>query len=137
MPGLVNFKYPESSGLELSESEYEPGRVILMAPDIRAQATGARLVFLSATRTTEDPRTGYASQPGLVADFLTAGAASVIVNFWAGDGGADTHFVTDYYRHLKETENIADALRKTKLEHMKSRRENGIYDWAGYQLYIR
>jgi len=137
MPGLVNLKYPEDSGLELSESEYEPGRVILMAPEIRAQPLGARLVFLSSTRITEDPRTNFSSQPGLVADFLSAGAASVIVNFWAGDAGSDLRFITDFYKALKESGNIAGSLRKARLTYMDMGRDNGIYDWAGYQVFVR
>jgi len=137
MPGLVNLKYPEDSGLELSESEYEPGRVILMAPEIRAQQLDARLVFLSSTRATEDPRTGFSSQPGLVADFLSAGAASVIVNYWAGDAGSDLRFITDFYHALKESGNVAASLRTARLAYLGNGRENGIYDWAGYQLYVR
>lgn len=137
MPGLVNLKYPEDSGLELSESEYEPGRVILMAPDIRAQKLDARLVFLASTRTTEKPRTNFSSKPGLVADFLAAGAGSVIVNNWAGDSGSDSRFITGFYRALEDTGNIAGALRRARLAYLKNSRDNGIYDWAGYQLYIR
>lgn len=136
MPGLVNLKYPEESGLELSESEYEPGRVILMAPEIRAQKMGARLVFLSATRTTEEPRTDFSSQPGLVADFLSAGAVSVIVNTWSGDAGSDLRFLSDFYQALKGSGDIAASLRKARLAFLVSGRENGIYDWAGYQLYV-
>jgi len=137
MPGLVNLKYPEDSGLELSESEYEPGRVILMAPEIRAQQMGARLVFLSATRSTEDPRTGFSSQPGLVADFLSAGAASVIVNYWSGEAGSDLRFITDFYRALKGSGNIATSLHEARLAYLGNSRENGNYDWAGYQVYVR
>ncbi len=137
MPGVINLKYPDESGLELSESEYEPGRVILMAPEIRSQSLGAGLVFLSSTKITEKPRSGFNSQPGLVADFMSAGARTVIVNFWAGNAESDTLFVTDFYQALKASGNIAGSLRKSRLQYLKSSRDNGLYDWAGYQLYIR
>jgi CHAT domain-containing protein len=137
MPGIINLKYPDESGLELSESEYEPGRVILMAPDIRVQSLGAGLVFLSSTRISENPRSGFSNRPGLVADFMTAGAGSVIVNFWATDAESDAPFITDFYRTLKDSGNIAGSLRKARLQYLKSGRDDGLYDWAGYQLYIR
>lgn len=137
MPGIINLKYPDESGLELSESEFEPGRVIMMAPDIRAQGLGAGLVFLSSTRLSENPRSGFSNRPGLVADFMTAGAGSVIVNLQSGDTESDVSFITDFYRALKDSGNIAGSLRKARLQYLERSRDNGLYDWTGFQLYIR
>jgi CHAT domain-containing protein len=108
-----------------------------MAPEIRAQQLGARLVFMSETRVTGDPATSFSSQPGLVADLLAAGAASVIVNYWAGDPGSDLGFITDFYDTLKNTGNVATSLRKARLAYLENSRANAIYDWAGYQVYVR
>jgi CHAT domain-containing protein len=137
MPGVINLKYPDDSGLELSESEYEPGRVVLMSTDVRSQKLVASLVFLSSTRSADSPRSDFGSQPGLVADFFSAGARSVVVNFWATNAESDALFITDFYRTLKDSGNISESLRKSRLQYLKNSRENGLYDWAGYQLYIK
>ncbi len=137
MPGLINLKYPGESGLELSENEYGPGRVVLRPETIRTQKLSAGMVFLSSTRITGSPLSGFSSQPGFVSDFITAGAGSVVVNFWAGDAESDEGFITDFYRALQASGDIAESLRESRLRYLKNHRTNGLYDWAGYQLYIR
>ena len=137
MPGIINLKYPSASGLELSESEYGPGRVILQSQAIRGQDLSAELVFMSSTRVTESPVSDFSSHPGLVSGFVEAGAGSVIVNLWAGEGESGVTFVSDFYNTLRASGDIAASLRKTRLRHLKQQRADGIHDWAGYQLYIR
>jgi len=136
-PGVINLEYPGDSGLELSESEYEPGRGVLMAADIRSQKLSASLVFLSSTRLVEGPRSDFASQPGLVSDFISAGAHSLVVNFWAANTESDARFINDFYRALQDSGNISESLRRSRLQYLKNSRGNSLYDWAGYQLYIR
>lgn len=137
MPGLINLKYPNESGLELSESENGPGRVILRPEAIRSQKLSAELVFLSSTRINESPLSAFSSHPGLVSAFMSAGAGSVIANLWAADAESDTGFVTEFYRALQASGDIAGSLHKTRLRYLKDQRADGLYDWAGYQLYIR
>ncbi len=136
MPGLINLKYPYESGLELSEGEYEPGRMVLKPQDIRAQKLEASLVFLSSTRSAGAPVSNYSNQPGLVSDFIAADAGAVIVNFWPGDAGSNETFMTDFYRKLKASGAIAESLHEARLEYMQRSRADGLYDWAGYQLFI-
>lgn len=137
MPGFINLKYPGASGLELSESEYGPGRVVLQSQAIRAQDLSADLVFMSSTRISGRPFSDFSSHPGLVSGFIGAGAGAVIVNLWAGDAESDVGFVSDFYIALNSSGDIAASLRKTRLRYLKQQRANGIHDWAGYQLYIR
>ena len=137
MPGLIDLKYPNESGLELSESEYGPGRVVLRPETIRAQKLSAGMVFLSSTRITGGPLSGFSSWPGFISDFIAAGAGSVVVNFWSGDDESDEGFITDFYRTLQASGDTAQSLRESRLRYMKNNRTNGLYDWAGYQLYIR
>jgi len=137
MPGLINLKYPNESGLELSESEYGPGRVILRSEAIRSQNLSAELVFLSSTTISKSPLSGFSVQPGLVSSFMNAGAGSVIANLWAGDAGSDKGFITDFYRTLQASGDIVGSLHETRLRYLKDGRADGTYDWAGYQLYIR
>ena len=136
MPGLVNLEYPEDSGLELSESEYEPGRVPLRPRDLRSQSLSARLAFLSSTRYTGDTPSDFSIEPGLVSDLMSSGAGSVIANLWAGDAESNRNLISDFYRTLETSGNIADSLRESRLRYLESEREKGLYDWAGYQLYI-
>ena len=137
MPGLINLRYPEESGLELSESEYGPGRVVLQSLAIRAQELSAGLVFMSSTRTRGRPLSDFSSHPGLVSAFMEAGAGSVIANLWADGAESGVGFVSDFYRELQGRGDIAGSLQKTRLRYLKSQGANGIQDWAGYQLYIR
>jgi CHAT domain-containing protein/tetratricopeptide (TPR) repeat protein len=137
MPGLINLKYPFESGLELSEGEYEPGRMVLKPRDIRTQKLDAGLVFLSSTRSAGEPVSGYSHQPGLVSDFITAGARAVIVNLWPGDAESNETFISDFYRKLKVSGNIAESLQESRLKYLQKNRDDNLYDWAGYQLFIR
>jgi len=137
MPGLIDLKYSNESGLELSESEYGPGRVVLQSLAIRAQELSAGLVFMSSTRTRGRPLSDFSSHPGLVSAFMEAGAGSVIANLWADGAESGVGFVSDFYRELQGRGDIAGSLQKTRLRYLKSQGANGIQDWAGYQLYIR
>jgi CHAT domain-containing protein len=136
MPGVINLEFPLESGLELSESEYEPGRMVLRPQDIRSQKLAAGLVFLSSTRSTGKPLSGFSSQPGLAADFADAGAHCVIVNFWSDAGRSDEVFIADFYRRLKGSGDIAESLHESRLRFLENGRANDSYDWAGYQVFI-
>lgn len=136
MPGIIDLEYPEQSSLELSGNEYNPGRALLWPEDIRSQQMDARLVFLSATRTNNAPPSGFSSQQGLISDFTDAGAHSVIANLWATDGKAAEAFITDFYAELEASGNIASSLNDAKQRYIKNNRNNGLYDWAGFQLFV-
>ncbi|MGB5488306.1 MAG: CHAT domain-containing protein, partial [Lysobacterales bacterium] len=132
-----NLKFPGNSVLELSEGEYDPGRMVLKPEDIRSQKLAAGLVFMSSTRLFESPLSDFTSQPGLVSDFVDAGARCVAVNFWSNDAESNEVFIADFYRRLQSLGNIAESLRTSRLQYLKNNRDNGLYDWAGYQLFIR
>ena len=135
MPGIIDLKYPGQSSLELSGTEFSVGRVLLKPRDIQSKKLQANLVFLSATSVREAPLSGFSSQPGLISDFIDAGAQSVIARSWASKGGIGEAFIGDFYGKLRASGNIADSLANAKREYLKANRANGLYDWAGYQLY--
>lgn len=137
MPGVVNLQYPGASGFELSESEYEPGRMVLRPQAIRTQKLSAGLVFMSSTRLIEKPISDFSSQPGLVADFIQAGARSVIVDFWSVNTESNNAFITDFYNRLQRSGNITTSLRDARLKYLKNNLANGLYDWAAYQVFIK
>jgi CHAT domain-containing protein len=136
MPAVIDLGYPRKSSLELSGAENRPGHESLRPVDIRSQELDARLVFLGSSRWINEPLSGFSTWPGLVADFLTAGASSVIANTWANSGQTDVTFKTDFYRELEVSGDIAKSLRDAKLQYLKHHRDDGLYDWAGYQLFI-
>jgi len=136
MPGKIDLKYPEQSSLELSEDQSDPGRVYFKPKDIQSQELAADLVFLSATGTRDFPLSGFSSQPGLVSDFIDAGANSVIARLWAGYGGITEDFITNFYHQLEVSGDLADSLANTKRHYLKNNHDSGLYDWAGYQLFI-
>ena len=135
MPGIIDLKYPDQSGLELSGTEFSTGRISLQPRDIQANKLQTDLVFLSATSVRETPLSGFSSQPGLISDFIDAGAHSVIARSWTSRGGIGESFISDFYRQLGISGNISAALANAKRDYLKSNRANGLYDWAGYQLY--
>ncbi len=136
MPGVIDLKFPDQSSLELSQNESDPRRGTFTGGDIRAQKLDARLVFLSATRTKGNPVSGFINQTGLISDFVDAGAHSVIANLWAADSSNADYFITDFYHKLEASGNIANALTGAKRQYLKNNRNTGLYDWAGYQVFI-
>ncbi len=137
MPGVIDLKYPGTSGFELSESEYEPGRVVLRPQAIRSQNLSARLVFMSSTRLIEKPLTDFSSQPGLVSDFLRAGADSVVVDFWSVNTESNNAFIADFYNRLQRTGDVSVSLRDARLNALKTQSGGDLYDWAFYQVFIK
>jgi len=137
MPGVINLQYPGASGFELSESEYEPGRVVLKPQAIRSQKLSAALVFMSSTRLIERPFSDFGSRPGLVSDFIDAGAGSVVVDFWSINTESNNALISDFYRRLQRSGNITTSLRDARLQYLKNNLDSGLYDWAGYQTFIK
>lgn len=137
MPGVINLKYPGASGFELSESEYEPGRGVLSPQAIRSQKLSAELVFMSSTRLIEQALSDFSSQPGLVSDFISAGAQSVVVDFWSINSESNNAFISDFYHRLQRSGNIRTSLRDARLQYLKNRLGSSLYDWAGYQVFIK
>jgi CHAT domain-containing protein/tetratricopeptide (TPR) repeat protein len=135
MPGIIDLNYPEQSGLELSGDETSPRRAALTSADIRTRKMSAGLVFLSGTRMNGGPHSVFSSQPGLVSDFLEAGVNSVINSLWTVNGKFAEAFIVDFYRELKSAGNIADSIRTAKRRYLENNRDDGLYDWAAYQLY--
>jgi CHAT domain-containing protein len=136
MPAVIDLRDPQQSSFELSGNDIEPGRTSLRSVDIRSQKLRADLVFLSATGVREKPSSAFTAQPGLVSDFIDAGAHSVIARLWATPGGTSEAFIIDFYHQFETTGNIADSLLAAKRQSLKQNRVNGLYDWAGYQVFI-
>ncbi len=135
IPGSIDLKYPDQSVLELSGFEGGTGRASLYPYDIQSLGLRAGLVFLSATRVKQRPTSAFISQPGFVSDFFEAGVKAVIVRLWTSGGSVPQHFLKDFYFQLERSGSPAEALIYSKRRYIEKQRENGLYDWAGFQLF--
>ncbi len=136
MPGVINLKYPEQSSFELSGNEYNLERASIGPAEIRQQNLTAKLVFLSTTRMKEYSLSAFTHQAALISDLHHAGARAVIAGLWSLSGNAAEGFISDFYRRLERSDNIATALQAARLQYLGTNRENGLYDWASVQLFI-
>jgi CHAT domain-containing protein len=136
MPGVINLKYPEQSKLELSGDEDQLERATIGPTDIRQQPLSAKLVYLSTTRTQDHSRSNFSNQPALITDFQSAGAKAVIADLWGSNGRAAEALIMRFYNRLLQSKDISGSLRDAKLHYLRSQGHNGIYDWAGFQLFI-
>jgi len=135
MPGTIDLEFPVQSSIELSGTESLPHRTPYWSDDVQSQKMGAKLVFLSTSNMTGEPQSAFISQPGLISDFIDAGAQSVIAGFWKSGGRADEAFLVDFYRHLEASGDIANSLKDAKRQYLKANQDDGLYGWAGYQLF--
>lgn len=135
-PGIIDLDYPEQSRLELSGDEFSQGRTYFRPQDLGDGELNADLVFMSATRTMGEPHTGFNKQTGLVSGFIHKGATVVIASLWDNHGKATEAFVTDFYRRLVRSGDIADSLTQAKRQYLSDQRANGLYDWAAFQIFM-
>jgi CHAT domain-containing protein/tetratricopeptide (TPR) repeat protein len=136
MPGVIDLASPARSSLELSGYEGGTERAELRTLDIQSLDLQAGLVFLSQTRT-RGRAPEFASTTGLVTEFITSGAHGVIARTWRSGGGASLSFIRDFYQRLPSTGDVGQALHASKRGYMLRERDNGGFDWAGYQWYVR
>ena len=137
MPGVIDIAEPGRSEFELSGQEDEPGRSALTAADISAQKMAARLAFLSGTRVNGSAHSAFNTRLALVSELLDAGTRAVIAGLWASDGKAAEKMIDDFYRELDVSGDAASALRNAKRGYLEKNRKNGLYDWAGFQLFTQ
>ena len=137
MPGIIDLGEPGRSEFELSGKEDEPGRSALTVTDISVKKMAAKLAFLSGTRVNGSSHSGFNTRLAIVSEFLDAGTRAVIVGLWASDGKAAENLIDDFYRQLETTGDAAAALRDAKRGYLEKNQDNGLYDWAGFQLFTK
>lgn len=137
MPGVIDLAERDRSGLVLSEPRRGAGRERLAPADIAAVPIKAGLVFLSATRMQGETREAFTAQPGLVSDYLAAGAEAVIAGSWRTDNESAIAMVRGFYVALAAGGDIAAALAQSKREFLQQHKRQPATGWAAYQLYIR
>jgi CHAT domain-containing protein/uncharacterized protein HemY len=104
---------------------------LLSASEIFDLKLNARLVVLSACDTGRGDITGD-GVVGLSRSWVAAGASSVLVSLWAVDDGSTQHLMGEFYHHLSQTTDKAQALRQAMLKTIQ-RYPNPV-DWAAFTL---
>jgi CHAT domain-containing protein len=136
MPGVVNLKYPDQSFLQLSGDELNPRSTFLYPEKIHSQPLEANLVCLNAIKLNGIAASTFNNRVGLVADFLDAGAGSVLAALWGSNELASRNFLDDFYRRLKSNGQVQDALLAAKRNSLRTNPDGGLNTWAAYQLFI-
>jgi CHAT domain-containing protein len=132
--GLLDESSPERSGLQLArrEGSAEDGR--LQVREVFNLELHAELVVLSACKTGLGKEISGEGLIGMTRAFLYAGAASIVVSLWPVDDESTADLMVSFYRHLQETGDRSEALRRAKLELIDGSRYFHPYYWAPFIL---
>ncbi len=136
MPCVIDLRNPDESRLLMSDNSEETGRDFLLPQDIVGKHVQAGLVVLSACDFAGSSKTAFDRNTRFTAEFLQAGAGTVIASLWSVGDQQAAEFWQRFYRTLLSTPDIADALAATKRSYFE---ENGPQDstaWAAFQLFI-
>lgn len=137
IPGTLDLASPEHSMLLMSRTSEESAIDNLFPADIRGLDFSASLVVLSRTTVSSFSQSGFDSRLGFVSDFLRNGVRNVVVSLRSGDDSETAVFMVDFYKELESSQNVAEALSRSKNKLMKSADPGKFMSWAGFQLYIR
>ncbi|NNE42866.1 MAG: CHAT domain-containing protein, partial [Gemmatimonadetes bacterium] len=115
-----------------SSLQFTDGDLLFL--DLERVRLCADLVVLSACRTGQSrPELGIGA--GLTRGFLQAGARSLMSSLWRIGDRETSEFMTAFYRDLRKTGVVEQALRRTAL---RLRQEGAhVADWAAFQLVLR
>lgn len=115
--------------IALASSSEDNG--FLTAGEIIEMKLGAQLAVLSACDTGRGQITGD-GVIGLSRSFISAGVPSVVVSLWAIPDEPTAFLMTEFYRHLQQTGNKAQALRQAMLSTLKQ--HPNPTEWAAFTL---
>lgn len=133
--GLINERKPAYSGLvmTLDDDHHEDG--FLQMGEIFNLRLNAQLVVLSACQTGLGRIVRGEGVIGLTRAFMYAGAPEVLVTLWNVADASTARFMQRFYHHLlSDRQGHRQALRKTKLEMLKSGQYAHPFYWAPFSL---
>ncbi len=130
--GLIDDKKPARSSIILALDRDPAEDGFLQMREIFNLRMNADLVTLSACQTGLGQFIRGEGIEGLSRAFFYAGASSVLISLWAVNDEATYQLMERFYRHLKESEAPANALRRAKLEMIDSGVLSHPYYWAGF-----
>jgi CHAT domain-containing protein/tetratricopeptide (TPR) repeat protein len=136
-PGRLELTSPDRSYLTLSGGTGISPENTLSPAEVRAFDLAASLVVLSRTVAVGECGSAVCSRMPMVAEFLDAGAASVLVSLWPVAEADAASFATDFYRHIGQEPDIESAFAVTRQSRIASAGATNLESWAGFQLFIR
>jgi len=131
--GLIDERYWWRSSLLLNrnKSGFEDG--FLQPLDIMNLRLEAEMVVLSACRTGSGRYDRGEGLMGLANSFLISGANAVLSSLWKIEDRSSAFFMDKYYYYLAQGDTIGRALRRAKLDMLKSGYSHPRY-WAPFVL---
>ena len=129
---MVDDKKPARSAIILSFNADQAEDRLLQTRDIYNLKLNADLVTLSACQTGLGQFIRGEGIEGLSRPFFYAGSSSVLMSLWAVNDQATSQLMERFYRHLRASESLMEALRNAKLEMITSGTLSHPYYWAGF-----
>lgn len=129
---IIDDKIPSRSSIVLSLDEDPNEDGFLRMDEIYSLKLNSDLVTLSACETGLGEFIHGEGIVGINRAFYYAGTSAVLMSLWAVNDQASYQLMERFYRHLRSSESIVDALRKVKLEMINSQALSHPYYWAGF-----
>ena len=129
---LIDDKKPARSSIVLSLDEDPQEDGFLQMREVYDLKLNSDLIVLSACQTGLGQFIKGEGIEGLNRAFFFAGASSVLMSLWSVNDQASAQLMERLYHHLRSSESISNALRKTKLEMIHSDALSHPFYWAGF-----
>ena len=130
--GLIDNRNPARSSIVLSLRDQASEDGFLQMREVFGLKLDADLVTLSACQTGLGRFIKGEGIEGINRAFFFAGASSVLMSLWAVNDQASYQFMPRFYSHLRSSESIVDALRRSKIEMINSEALSHPFYWAGF-----
>lgn len=130
--GLIDNDNPARSSIVLSLRDHSSEDGFLQMREIFDLKMNADLVTLSACQTGLGQFIKGEGIEGINRAFFFAGASSVLMSLWAVNDQASYQFMQRFYKHLRSSDSIVDALRRSKIEMINSDALSHPFYWAGF-----
>ena len=130
MHAEINNEYPQFNKLVFSDGN-------LTASEIYLSNTRANLAVLSACNTGFGKLEKGEGVMSMARAFHFSGVPSVLMSLWKVPDKETKKIMVSFYKHLKKGEKKSDALRKAKIEYLKSTSDKNLlhpFYWSGFVL---
>jgi CHAT domain-containing protein len=132
--GLIDDQKPARSAIILTLDNDPAQDGFLQMREVFNLRLNADLVVLSSCQTGLGQFIKGEGIEGISRAFFYAGSSSVVMSLWTINDQVSSQFMERFYYHLKNSENLAQAIRQAKLEMIDSGVVSHPYYWAGFIL---
>jgi CHAT domain-containing protein len=131
----IDEQFPDRSALRLAKNSGPGQDGLLQAREVLSLPLNAQLVTLSACDAGSGRVEGLAGMNSLVQAFLMAGARTVVASTWAAEDNSTAELMRNFYQHLKNGADKAEALTLAKRDLLAKYGSNTQpFLWAGFRL---